>query len=108
MTNIESTRSKFFPGTKTNVNKGNQAAKIKALQRNDATRSNELKDMASRDANVSIPEAIKDFSRIKKTVDMAPEIDNSEKIARLKDQIQKGTYQVNYEALADKILTEEF
>jgi negative regulator of flagellin synthesis FlgM len=106
MTNIESTRSKFFPGAKTNV-KGNQAAKINALKRNDATRTTELNDMAQRDSNVSIPEAIKDFSRIRKAVDAAPETDNSEKIARLKAQIQNGTYKVDYEALADKILTKE-
>ncbi|WP_127715662.1 flagellar biosynthesis anti-sigma factor FlgM [Halobacteriovorax sp. HLS] len=106
MTNIESTRSKFFPGTKTNVS-GSNAAKINALKRNDATRTTELNDMAKRDTNVAIPEAIKDFSRIRKAVDAAPEVDNSEKIARLKAQVQNGTYNVNYEALADKILSEE-
>lgn len=107
MTSIESTRSKFFPGTKPSVN-GNKAAQINALKRNDPTRSSELEDMGKRDSNVSIPEAVKDFSRIRKAVDAAPEVDNSEKIARLKDQIAKGTYQVNYEALADKVLSEEF
>ena len=106
MTNIESTRSKFFPGTKTNVSSSN-AAKINALKRNDASRTTELNDMAKRDTNVAIPEAIKDFSRIRKAVDAAPEMDNSEKIARLKAQVQNGTYNVNYEALADKILSEE-
>ena len=106
MTSIESTRSKFFPGTKTNV-AGSKAAKINALKRNDASRTTELNDMAKRDSNVAIPDAIKDFSRIKKAVDASPETDNTEKIARLKAQIQNGTYNVNYEAIADKILTEE-
>lgn len=106
MTSIESTRSKFFPGTKPNVS-GSKAAKINALKRNDASRTNELNDMAKRDSNVSIGDAIKDFSRIRKAVDAAPEVDNSEKIARLKAQIQNGSYNVNYEAIADKILTEE-
>ncbi|OUR92857.1 flagellar biosynthesis anti-sigma factor FlgM [Halobacteriovorax marinus] len=107
MTSIESTRSKFFPGNKPAV-KGNKAAQINALKRNDPSRYNELKDMSQRDSNVSIPEAVKDFSRIRSAVDASPEVDNSEKIAKLKEQIEKGTYQVNFEAVADKILMEEF
>lgn len=106
MNNIESTRSKFFPNTKTNVS-GNNASKINALKRNDASRFNELKDMEKRDSSVSIPESVKDFSRIRKAVDAAPETDNSEKIARLRDQIQNGTYKMDFEAIADKILKEE-
>lgn len=106
MNNIESTRSKFFPNTKTTVT-GKNASKIKALQRNDTSRFNELKDMEKRDSSVTIPEAVKDFSRIRKAVDSAPEIDNSDKIARLKDQIQNGTYKMNFEAIADKILAED-
>ena len=107
MNNIESTRSKFFPQTKTEVNGGQNAAKIKALQRNDAGRFNELKDMEKRDSSVSIPEAVKDFSRIRKAVDAAPEADNSDKIAKLRDQIQNGNYKMDFEAIADKILSEE-
>jgi len=104
--NIDSTRSKFFPNTRTDVT-GTNAAKIKALQRNDSGRFNELKEMEKRDSSVSIPEAVKDFSRIRKAVDAAPETDNSEKIARLRDQIQNGTYKMDFEAIADKILKEE-
>jgi negative regulator of flagellin synthesis FlgM len=59
-------------------------------------------------AKVEIPNAVKDYARIKKAVDMAPEVDNSEKIARLKEQIKAGSYNVNYEKLADKILESEF
>jgi negative regulator of flagellin synthesis FlgM len=51
---------------------------------------------------------VKDFSKIKKAAMSAPEPDNSEKIARLKSQIAAGTYEVDYDGLADKILTEEF
>ena len=59
-------------------------------------------------AAVSISEAIKDFARIKKAVDNAPILDNSEKIAHLKKQIQNNQYKVDYEGLADKILQSEF
>ena len=38
----------------------------------------------------------------------APETDNSEKIARLKAQINAGTYEIDYDGLADKILNSEF
>ena len=38
----------------------------------------------------------------------APEIDNSEKIARLKAQIAAGSYEIDYDGLADKILSSEF
>jgi negative regulator of flagellin synthesis FlgM len=41
-------------------------------------------------------------------VDMAPDVDNTDKIARLKQQIKAGTYNVNYDKLADKILESEF
>jgi hypothetical protein len=49
-----------------------------------------------------------EFSKIKKAALSAPEADNSEKIARLKAQIAAGTYEVDYDAIADKILTSEF
>ena len=78
-----------------------------ALQRNDVDRIKTL-EQTKKDARVSIPEGIKDFARIKMAVDSAPELDNTAKIARLKQQIESGTYRVDYEALADKILSSEF
>ena len=78
------------------------------MQRNPFEKTAEINSKTSRDAKVSIPEKIRDFSRIKKAVDMAPEIDNSDKIASLKAQIQAGSYQPDYDALADKILTTEY
>ena len=59
------------------------------------------------DAKVTISDAIKDFSRIKKAVDEVPAMDNSSKIQGLRDQINAGTYNIDYEALADKILSDE-
>ena len=59
------------------------------------------------DAKVNISEAIKDFSKIKKTVDNSPEIDNSEKISLLKDKIDKGIYKIDFNELADKMLDKD-
>jgi negative regulator of flagellin synthesis FlgM len=110
MSNID-TRSPFFPNrpaqkkeTATGLDNVNRAT----VQRNTPQRFQEIANKTSQDAKVSIPEEIRDFSKIKKAVDAAPEIDNSEKIARLKAQIQAGTYQVDYDAVADKILDSEF
>ncbi len=108
MTNINSSvRSNFFPGTKANTQKSGELAKT-ALKRNDAQRVKEIESFTKDDSKVQIPEAIRDFSRIKKVVDAAPEKDNTEKIARLKQQIANGTYKPDYEAIADKILQTEF
>ncbi len=101
------TRPSFFPNSRTNRRNAVQSP-TKALQRNSQTRIDELNNMSSKDAKVNINNAIKDFSRIKKAVDMAPEVDNSDKIAQLKAQINNGTYKVDYEALADKMLASEF
>lgn len=78
------------------------------LKRNSASRKNELESFSKADSKVEIPDAIKDFSRIKKVADAAPEIDNTDKIARLKAQIANGSYKVDYDALSDKILEQEF
>lgn len=110
MSNSIDTRSSFFPNSKTS-SKGlgrSEALAKSYMKRNTPDRANELGEMARKDSKVEIPDAIKDFSRIKKAVDAAPEIDNTDKIARLKNQIQAGTYQVDYDALADKILSQEF
>jgi negative regulator of flagellin synthesis FlgM len=105
--NIESTRSNFFPNSKSAAaaSRMNQAA---AMKRNSPARQSELDSMAKADSKVDISSSIKEFARIKSAVDTAPEIDNSEKIARLKSQIKGGTYKVDYEGLADKILASEF
>ncbi len=105
MSTIDSTssRSIFLPNKKASGSIGPSG-----LQRNSETRKNELEAFSKSDSQVDIPDAIKDFSRIKKVADAAPAIDNSEKIARLKSQIDAGTYKVDYDKLADKILEQEF
>lgn len=103
------TRSSFFPRSrdvKSESTKG--GAKIDGVPRNTSERASELAEKTSTDAKVNIPDGVKEFSRIKKAAMSAPEPDNSEKIARLKAQIANGTYEMDYDAIADKILTSEF
>lgn len=107
MSSIDTSRSGFFPHSKTSAERASQANKA-GLKRNDPYRAQEIKDTTKNDAKVDINDAVRDFSMIKKAVDAAPEIDNSDKIAMLKKQIQAGTYQVDYDALADKMLSAEF
>ncbi len=102
------TRPPFFPNSKSNDRSIDQLKRSQFLKRNSYDRAQEIQSRTGQDAKVNIPDAVKDFSRIKKTADMAPPIDNSAKIARLKAQIQAGTYQADYEAVADKMLASEY
>lgn len=102
-------RSNFFPNSKPKSSSVGRNSLIEGkLQRNSEDRANMLQKTTANDAKVDIDMATKDFARIKKAVDAAPEVDNTEKISRLKAQIQSGTYNVDYDALADKILAEGF
>lgn len=108
MSNID-TRPPFFPNSRPSTHSEvSKSQNAQFLKRNSYERAQELNDIAKRDAKVTIPESIKDFSRIKKAVDMAPEVDNSAKIADLKARIQAGTYQPDYDAIADKLLATEY
>lgn len=106
------TRSTFFP--KSRSAQADSASKAASSQigplngGNTAERATEISDRTGADAKVNIGDGVKDFARIKKAAINAPEQDNSEKIARLKAQIAAGTYEVDYDGLADKILTTEF
>ena len=102
------TRSPFFPNSKTAQKEIEQMRSARAMRRNTYERSQELYDSTRGDAKVSIPDRVRDFSRIKKAVDSAPDIDNSAKIASLRAQIQSGTYQPDYDAIADQMLTREY
>lgn len=110
MSGVESTKAGFFPNAAQSAytKKSNQANKAAALQRNDPVRKAELDNIAQSDAKVSINDGVKDFSKIKKIADATPAQDNSAKIAALKKQIQDGTYKVDYDGLADKMLATEF
>ena len=101
------TRTPFFPHSKSAQEA--QASKSSAImRRNSYDKAQALSERTSGDVNVAIPESIRDYSRIKRVVDAAPEIDNSAKIAALKAQINAGTYEPNYDAIADKMLSSEF
>ena len=103
------TRSAFFPRSRSaQTESAKGGSQVGGVNRNTTERASELMDKTATDAKVSIPEGVREFSRIKKAAMAAPEPDNSEKIARLKAQIQAGTYEVDYDGLADKILTSEF
>ena len=93
-------RPPFFPGNT------KSSSRIKA--RNNSERKAELDEISKNHASVKINQKIKDFSRIKKLVDMAPEIDRSDKLSDLRNQIRNGTYQINEEKIADKILQNEY
>lgn len=110
MNNIESTRSKFFPRSKVDSKSPSQIGRAKKalIQSNDPTRKSEIESLTAKDAKVKIPSAVRDFAKIKQAVDMAPEVDNSAKIADLKQRIQAGTYSIDYDALADKMLENEY
>lgn len=113
MSNIDSSfRAPFFPNNKrgdtVGTSKANSASRLKSVGRNTYERAAEISARTGSDARVDVSDAVKDFSRIKKVVDAAPEIDNSDKIARLKQQIASGTYEVDYDALANRILETEF
>ena len=84
------------------------SSQIDKAKKNSAKQAAAITQKTAQDAKVSIPEGIKDFSRIKKAAMATEEPDNTEKIARLKKQIQEGTYQIDYDALASKILDSEF
>jgi negative regulator of flagellin synthesis FlgM len=103
------TRSTFFPKSRSAQTESAQGgSKVGAANGNSAERTTEIIDRTGADAKVNIGDGVKDFARIKKAAVNAPEQDNSEKIARLKAQIAAGTYEVDYDGLADKILTTEF
>lgn len=103
------TRSNFFPKSKTAQSKvKSRALSPSYIQRNEPGRKRELDSTTGSHAKVEIPNAVRDFAKIKSAVDKAPPIDNSDKVARLKAQINSGTYKVDYDALADKILSSEF
>jgi negative regulator of flagellin synthesis FlgM len=107
--NTINTRAPFFPNSKNAAQQSEiERSNAAQMRRNSYERAQELSDRTARDVNVNIPDSIKDYSRIKRVVDTAPPIDNTEKIAQLKAQIQAGTYQPDYDAVADKMLRTEF
>jgi len=108
MNNIEGNNlTTFFPANK-NENLIEKTRHTTLPATNNQERQQELDALAKKDAKVRIPDAIRDFSKIKKAVDQAPPINQQEKIADLRRKIAAGEYKIDYDALADKILTSEY
>lgn len=105
MNNIE-TRAPFFPNSKNA--KSARSNSRPELKRNTLEQFEKIQRNTAKDAKVDINSAVKDFSRIKKAVDAAPPINNDNKIAMLKEQINSGNYKVDYDAVAEKMLTQEY
>jgi negative regulator of flagellin synthesis FlgM len=108
MSNID-TRANFFPRSRSaQAEKARSQSQVGIAGTQAYADPYSIQEGGSSDARVSIPDGVKDFSRIKRAVDQSPDVDNSEKIARLKAQIQAGEYNVDYDAVADKMLQTEF
>ncbi len=97
------TKAPFFPEKKV----GNLRSKSPASARNEALRQAALEKTTAKDAKVDISDGVKDFARIKKAAVAAPPPDNSSKIAGLKESIKNGTYDIDYDAIAEKMLASE-
>lgn len=109
MNDIKATnRSPFFVKDKNSIITDKSMAESSIRAKNSKKRQLEVKNNTENDAKVEIPKKIKDFSRIKKAVDHAPEVDNRDKIEALKKRIESGDYDVRINKIAEKILSREF
>jgi len=106
MSNVNNnSRSSFFPNSKTA--RAKQAAKKQYQKFSRLKAKDNRVPMNQESSSVEIPEVIKDFSRIKDLATNAPEIDNNEKIEILKNKIESGAYQIDYDKLAEQMLLQE-
>jgi len=108
MSNINAARPSFFPKTTESTLKPSKSGAPFALKRNEASRIDQLDKLTSKDAKVDIPEGIKDFSKIKSAVVQAQEPSRDDYLKSLKEKIQNGSYKVDYDAVAEKMLETEF
>src|SRR5690554_1369889 len=109
MSSIDTRSSSFFPRSRNiQTETTKQNSQIEGLKKNTPEKATEITIKTAQDAKVTIGDGIKDLSKIKRVADAAQEVDNTDKIDRLKAQIQADTYEIDYDALADKMLKEEF
>ena len=106
MSNVNNnSRPSFFPNSKTA--RAKQTAK-KQYQKLSQAETQEMKSpMTKISSSVEIPDGLKDFARIKDLATNAPEMDNSEKIEMLKNEINSDVYQIDYDRLAEQMLLQE-
>ena len=99
-------RPSFFPNSKTARAKQVAKKQYQRLSESESQKNNSP-EQSNLSASVEISEGLKDYSRIKEIAVNAPEQDNSEKIEMLKNQINSGSYQVDYDRLAEQLLFQE-
>ena len=108
MSEVKTEGPSFFPvSSRVSTDQTVSGLQETAMRRNSDARKREL-ESAKADSNVTIDAAVKDFARIKKAVDVAPERDAAPRLAALKRRIENGTYPIDYDELAKKILESEF
>ena len=100
----KSDRSDFFPKAKL----ARSGKDILGLRKNSIEKKREIELTTKDDIKIDIPSRVKDFARIKSAVDRAHDIDKSDKVLELKKRIQNGSYNVDYDALADRMISSEF
>ena len=107
MSDMKTKQAGFFPAGSASSDTNISPVHKRPFNRNSEDRKRELESFKS-DSHVAIDNAVKDFSRIKKAVDATTPIDKSNQVAKLKKQIDEGTYKIDHDKLADKIITSEF
>ena len=95
-------RTPFFPGQDVSQ------VKRRSLLSNNAQKKSELDEISKDHTKVAINQKVKDFSKIKKVVDLSPDLDRQKRIEELKQQINNGTYKVDPGKIAEKIMNNEY
>ena len=94
----------FFPEDRI-IEKNKSSSRLKKGDKRTLINSSSQKN---NDTKVTIPNQIKEFSRIKKLVDATPKIDRAAIVKNIKERINNNTYKVDENALAERILAQEF
>lgn len=103
-------RPSFFPNSPSaqKARESRRMERVLEMRTNSKQRAKEIDEATEGHTKVKIPAKVKDFSKIKAAVDMSEPIDNSNKIDDLKSQIKAGTYKIDFDQVADKMLSSEF
>jgi len=79
----------------------------RAVKRNsDASRSSSSSDAASSAGEAHITDSARKLADLEQTIQALPAVDNS-RVAEVSSSIQNGTYKINPERIADKLLQSE-
>ena len=111
MSNIQ---TNFFPNSKKTLRDHGKNEKIqnfvdKVIPKNDQSDKvkTELKTL-NKDADVMFSDKLHDFKKIKEAVKSAELPDKSNKIEKLRNQINSNEYNIDFDQLANKILEQEY